>query len=37
MDLAECTQYDWLIKLSDYRYSITVNCPITPSDFNPTQ
>ena len=28
MDLAEWTWFDWLLQLSDYRCSITVNCPI---------
>ena len=29
MDLAEWTWFDWLLQQSDYRCSITVNCPIT--------
>ena len=37
MDLAEWTLYDWLLQLFDYRCPITVNCPITLSDYNCTE
>ena len=37
MDLAECTWYDRLLQLFDYRCPITANCPITLSDYSCTE
>ena len=37
MDLTERTKYDWLLQLSDYRFLITANCPITLSNYNSTE
>ena len=37
MDLTERTKYDWLLQLSNYRCPITVNYPITLSNYNSTE
>ena len=37
VDLAEWTYYDWLLQLSNHRYPITANHPITLSNYNYTE
>ena len=37
MDLTERTKYDWLLQLSTYRCPVTVNYPITLSNYNSTE
>ena len=37
VDLAEWTEYNWLLQLSHYRSPVPANCLITLSDYNCTE